>query len=467
MRINFKNTTASHQLPRPRIIIIIAFTTALIGIIVISLVVANPDRLTLTDSSLSTTHDLTVTPAPVADKHKDAANHTLSIPIPPAKPIVAEAAATPIPAVVDTKHRITVVVKKGDTLSSIFSDLDIHTELIRILSLGQEVKPFKKIYPGQKLHFTLGEDGIDRLEFEQNITRSLFLQRDGESFVVGGYDREPDKVTQVASGTIHNSLFVAGQNAGMSDGLIMQLAGIFGWDIDFALDIRQGDSFTVLYEELYLDDEKIDDGNIVAAEFINDETTYRAYRYTDSHGKTEYYSTDGSSMRKPFLRTPVNLARISSYFNLRRKHPVLNRIRAHKGVDYAAATGTPIMASGDGKVMHRGNKGGYGKTIILRHGSTYTTLYAHMSRYARGTSVGSRVRQGQIIGYIGSTGLSTGPHLHYEFRVNGVHRNPLRVRLPSAISLPGSEMENFQTAVQPLVVQLDAYSQNALVMRDL
>ncbi len=362
---------------------------------------------------------------------------------------------------------ITVVVKKGDTLSSIFSELDIHTELTKILNLGKNARPFKKIYPGQKLHFTFGNDGIEKLELEKSITKSLFLYKDNETFVLEESDRELDKISQIATGNINQSLFLAGQDAGMSDSLIMALAAIFGWDIDFALDIRQGDSFTVMYEELYLDGEKVGDGNIIAAEFINDNRTYRAYRYTDSNAKTEYYSPDGKSMRKPFMRTPVDLARISSHFNLRRKHPILNKIRAHKGVDYAAATGTAIKATGDGKVVHRGNKGGYGKTIILRHGNTYTTLYAHMSKYARKTGVGSRVKQGQIIGYIGSTGLATGPHLHYEFRVNGVHRNPLKVKLPSAKPLPESEMDRFTASIQPLVVQLDAYTQNALVMRDL
>ncbi len=362
---------------------------------------------------------------------------------------------------------VTVVVKKGDTLSSIFNELDIHSELTRILNLGKAAKPLKKIYPGQKLHFTFGSDGIDKLELEKSVTNSLLLHREEDSFVVEESERELDRISQVATGSIDQSLFLAGQDAGMSDNLIMALAGIFGWDIDFALDIRQGDSFIVMYEELYLDGEKVADGNIIAAEFINDKRTYRAYRYTDSNNKTEYYSPDGKSMRKPFMRTPVDLARISSHFNLRRKHPVLNKIRAHKGVDYAASTGTPIKATGDGKVVHRGRKGGYGNTIILRHGNTYTTLYAHMSKYARKTSVGSRVKQGQIIGYIGSTGLATGPHLHYEFRVNGVHRNPLKVKLPSAKPLPESEMNRFQTSIQSQIVQLDAYTQNAVVMRDL
>ena len=362
---------------------------------------------------------------------------------------------------------VTVVVKKGDTLSSIFSELDIHNELTRILNLGKQAKPFKKIYPGQKLHFTFGGDGIDKLELEKSITKSLVLYRDNDTFITEETDRELDKISQVATGTINQSLFLAGQDAGMSDGLIMGLAGIFGWDVDFALDIREGDSFTVVYEELFLEGEKVGDGNIIAAEFVNNNEFYRAYRYTDSNDKTEYYSPDGKSMRKPFMRTPVDLARISSHFNLRRKHPVLNKIRAHKGVDYAASTGTAIKATGDGKVVHRGRKGGYGNTIILRHGNTYTTLYAHMSKYARKTGVGSRVKQGQIIGYIGSTGLATGPHLHYEFRVNGVHRNPLKVKLPSANPLPDSEMDRFQASIQPMIVQLDAYSENALVMRDL
>ncbi len=361
---------------------------------------------------------------------------------------------------------ITIEVEKGDTLSSIFNNLDIHSELTRLLNLGKEAKPFKRIYPGQKLHFTLVDNKIEKLELEKSITKSLFLYSEGDTFVTEETERELDKVSQIATGSIDQSLFLAGMDAGMSDGLIMDLAAIFGWDIDFALDMRVGDNFTVLYEELYLDGDKVADGNIIAAEFMNNGKTYRAYRYTDSNGKTEYYSPDGKSMRKPFMRTPVDLARISSHFNLRRKHPVLNRIRAHKGVDYAASRGTPIKATGDGKVVHRGKKGGYGNTIILRHGNTYTTLYAHMSKYARSTGVGSRVKQGQIIGYIGSTGLATGPHLHYEFRVNGVHRNPLKVKLPSANPLPKSEMDSFQTSIQPLMVQLDAYTQNALVLRD-
>jgi len=267
--------------------------------------------------------------------------------------------------------------------------------------------------------------------------------------------RDFDIQTQSAHSIIQDSLFLSGQRAGLSDSIIMQLANIFGWDIDFALDIRSGDRFSVIYEEKYLDGVKVKDGEIIVAEFVNSGKSFRAIRYTDSQNKTDYYSDSGRSMRKPFLRTPVDFARISSRFNLTRKHPILNTIRAHKGVDYAAATGTPIMAAGDGKVIFRGSKGGYGSTIIIQHGSQYSTLYAHMHKYANRTQKGARVKQGQIIGYIGKSGLATGPHLHYEFLVNGVHRNPLTVKLPDAQPLPESELIRFHSKTQTQFAQLD------------
>ena len=482
---DFKNASTGKGVKRhaPTYVLI---ATALIGILIVSVVLAQSDQTSPATSYKSANE--VVTTLAIQEQTK-IYNQTTSLELKPVtelsqsqtpelqesnnnqEPILTNESIDELETIptesIAEESDITVVVKKGDTLSSIFSNLDIHNELTKILNLGKQAKPFKKIYPGQKIHFTLYNDCIYKLELEKSITKSLLLYRDNDSFTIEESNRELDRISQVATGSIDQSLFLAGQDAGMSDGLIMGLAGIFGWDIDFALDIRQGDSFTVFYEELYLEGEKVGDGNIIAAEFVNNNHTYRAYRYTDSNNKTEYYSPDGKSMRKPFMRTPVDLARISSHFNLRRRHPVLNKIRAHRGVDYAASTGTAIKATGDGKVMHRGKKGGYGNTIILRHGNTYTTLYAHMSKYARKTSVGSRVKQGQIIGYIGSTGLATGPHLHYEFRVNGVHRNPLKVKLPSANPLPDSEMDRYQASIQPMIVQLDAYTQNALVMRDL
>ena len=365
--------------------------------------------------------------------------------------------------VLDTIQKIeTIRIKRGDTLSSLFNKRGLNKELHNIMQLGSNVKELKSIYPGQKIHFLLEGEQLAGIELETSVNRRLKISKLENSYHVDEIIRDFETRLQVASSSIENSLFLAGQRAGLSAALIMELANVFGWDIDFALDIRSGDQFTVVYEEKYLDGDKIKDGTIVAAEFINAGKRYRAVRYTDSNGDTDYYSDNGRSMRKPFLRTPVDFARISSRFNLRRKHPILNKIRAHKGVDYAASIGTPIKVSGDGKIVHRGKKGGYGRTIIVRHGSQYSTLYAHMHKYAKNSQVGKRVKQGQVIGYVGKSGLATGPHLHYEFRVNGVHRNPLTVKLPDAKPLPKSEMARFKTATADQFAQLDLYSSTLL-----
>jgi murein DD-endopeptidase MepM/ murein hydrolase activator NlpD len=266
-----------------------------------------------------------------------------------------------------------------------------------------------------------------------------------------------------ASGVIESSLFADGQKAGLSDGQIMELANIFGWDIDFALEIRAGDQFRAIYEEHRLDGEKLRDGPILAAEFTNRGTTYRAIRYEDSSGEVGYFDADGQSKRRAFIRTPIRFARVSSGFTTKRWHPVLQKWRSHKGVDYAAPTGTPVKATGDGKVVFRGTKGGYGKTVILEHAGKYTTLYAHLSKYSARAKSGQRVKQGQVIGYVGMTGLATGPHLHYEFRIGGVHRDPLKVKLPKSLSLPGKELQRFRSTAQPLLAMLDDLAPGTLV----
>jgi len=352
-------------------------------------------------------------------------------------------------------HNITV--KSGDSLAAIFSRVGISAaELHKLLEQGGATHNLKKIYPGQTLGLmTNGDQQLVRLTYKIDELSTLEVSRSGDEFEISTTHRTPEHRVTNASGSIENSLFLSAQAAGLSDSMTMELAGIFGWDIDFVLDIRKGDQFTVLYEELYLDGERIGNGNILAAEFINQGRRYQAVRYTDAGGKTDYYSLDGKSMRKAFLRTPVEFSRISSGFSLGRKHPILNRIRAHKGVDYAAATGTPIKATSNGKIVHRGKKGGYGNTIIIQHGTKYSTLYAHMSKYRGGLKTGSRVKQGQIIGYIGSSGLATGPHLHYEFRVDGVHRDPLRVKLPGAEPLDSKYLADFNSKAELLLAQLD------------
>jgi murein DD-endopeptidase MepM/ murein hydrolase activator NlpD len=349
-----------------------------------------------------------------------------------------------------------VTVQAGDSLARIFSKQGIPpAQLHNIVASGGVAKKLTRIYPGQKLRMrTTPEDGLLELFYEIDALNQLQVTRSGSGYEPQLIEREPARRARRASAEIENSLFLAAQRANLPENITMELAGIFGWDIDFALDIRRGDQFSVLYEDLYLDGERIGTGNILAAEFVNDDKLYQAVRYTDKQGRTDYYTADGRSMRKTFLRTPVEFSRISSRFSLGRKHPILNRIRAHKGVDYAAPRGTPVKATGAGKIVLRGKKGGYGKTIVIQHGSRYSTLYAHLNSYARNLKNGSRVQQGQIVGYIGSTGLATGPHLHYEFLVNGVHRNPLTVKLPDAAPLPKKYREDFKLATESLLAQL-------------
>ncbi|MGD2055854.1 MAG: peptidoglycan DD-metalloendopeptidase family protein [Gammaproteobacteria bacterium] len=351
----------------------------------------------------------------------------------------------------------TVKIKSGDSLAKIFSKLDISPQqLHKVLTSDSAAHNLKKIYPGQTIRLlTSPEAGLLQLDYQIDELNALEVRRQGDDFDIVTSHRIPERRVVNAISTIDSSLFIAAQDAGLSNNMTMELADIFGWDIDFALDIRSGDQFAVLYEELYLDGEKIGDGNILAAVFVNQGNTFQAVRYTDQSGRIDYYSLDGKSMRKAFLRTPVEFSRISSRFSLGRKHPILNRIRAHKGVDYAAATGTPVKATGDGKIIFRGRKGGYGNAIIIQHGTKYSTLYGHLSKFRSGLKTGSRVKQGQIIGYVGMTGLATGPHLHYEFRIDGVHRDPLRVKLPGADPLPEKYRKDFEEKSATLLARLD------------
>ena len=352
-------------------------------------------------------------------------------------------------------------VKQGDSLARIFSRLDLSANLLhRIVHSGPEAKELANIRPGESIRVRLAADGeLLELIHQQSKIRSLQILPADEGFSAKVLDRNLETRVTNASGTITSSLYLGAQRAGLSDNLIMELANIFGWDIDFALEIRAGDQFSLIYEEQYLDGEKFGDGAILAAEFINQGKVFRAIRFEDEEGYGSYYSPEGESMRKAFLRAPVDFRRISSRFTKARYHPVLGKKRPHRGVDYSAATGTPIKASGDGRVIFRGTKGGYGRTVMIRHGSQYTTLYAHMSKFRGSVKQGSRVRQGQVIGYVGKSGLATGPHLHYEFRVNGVHRNPLTIKLPAAEPLPQKYRARFAELSAPLLSQLDLISE--------
>ncbi len=360
---------------------------------------------------------------------------------------------------------VTIEVARGQTLSDIFESQGLgYSEAVAVTRLSSDTARLKSLRTGDKLLLRKNpEDKLEELRFELDESNTLHVRRnaDGDLEAITIAATIERRQAQ-AAGFIENSLFLDGQRAGLSNRLLMQLAEIFGYDIDFALDLRVGDRFAVIYEELYKNGEKLRDGDIVAAEFVNRGRSFRAMRYIDADGNIAYYTPEGESLRKAFLRSPVDFARVSSGFNLRRRHPILNTIRAHKGVDYAASTGTPIKATGAGRVEIIGVKGGYGRVVILRHGSQYTTLYAHMSRFRPGLKIGSRVKQGQVIGYVGASGLATAPHLHYEFRINGVHKNPMTVALPKANPLPRSVVARWRAEHAYALAQLDAISERQL-----
>lgn len=350
----------------------------------------------------------------------------------------------------------TLAVRPGDNLSLIFDRLHIsRQDLDRIMSLGKPAAALKYLMPSHELRVRHADGHLHGLEYDINHTDTIRVSRQDTVFLVETVATELEIRTSQASGIITDSLFLSAQRFGLSDNLIMQLVELFGWDIDFALDIREGDRFIILYEEKFKNGKKVQDGPILAAEFVNQDTPFHAVRYKTEDGFYSYYDEEGFSMRKAFLRTPVNFSRISSVFSLARRHPILNKIRAHKGVDYAAPIGTPVKSTADGIVSHAGTNGGYGKEIVLRHGEKYSTAYGHLSRFASGITVGKRIQQGQIIGYVGMTGLATGPHLHYEFRINGVHHNPLTVALPKAMGISREEMGDFKAHTQSLLARLE------------
>ncbi len=353
---------------------------------------------------------------------------------------------------VDEWHEIRV--RPQDTLSAIFERLNLDQyQLYQLLEIDR-AEQLRRLKPKQTLKFRIQDGELIDLIYEADPVRRFRAYRQHGKFNLKTAYEELGLRVFAASGRITSSLWQAAQAADLSEQMVMELVALFTWDIDFALDIREGDSFTVIFEQYRRDGVRIG-GGILAAEFANQNKRYRAIRFKDEAGREEYYTQEGKSPRKAFFRTPVNFTRISSYFNLKRKHPVLNRIRAHRGIDYAAPQGTPVKATGDGKVAFVGANGGYGKTVVLQHGEKYSTLYAHLSRFSRGIRRGKAIRQGELIGFVGQTGLATGPHLHYEFRVNGVHQNPLTVELPKAVPLSRNQLIAFKLQTNPLIAKLD------------
>ena len=348
-----------------------------------------------------------------------------------------------------------IEVKSGDNLSTIFSKVGLSDQdLFRVLNSSDEAKVLNQVYPGYQLDFLIPPEGeLEQLRLLKSPLEGFLFTLNNNNYDVESILNFPQLRPTFKVGSIADSLFMAGQREQIPAVTIMEMANIFGGVIDFILDPRAGDDFSILYDEKYLDGEFIGHGDILATQYTNQGKTFIAVRYSNEEGETGYYNAEGESMRKAFLRSPLDVFRISSNFNPSRRHPILNTIRAHKGTDYAAPRGTPIRATSDGKVTRASRNGSFGNLVIVKHAGGFETKYAHLSKYANGVKKGKRVRQGDIIGYVGTTGSATGPHLHYEFLMGGVHQNPRTIidKLPKAESIDPTEMDSFRMQTADLL----------------
>lgn len=350
---------------------------------------------------------------------------------------------------------IEVIVRRNDTLDRIFRQLELSlTDLANLRAVAGTRAMLDRLMPGEALRFHHRDGSLMALERNLSLTEQLRVTRAGDDFHADVVARPIQTRTQLAHALIDSSLFEAGTDAGLQDQTVLELARIFGWDIDFALDLRSGDEFTVSYERIFQDGQYLQDGAILAASFINQGREVRAVRFVAPDGSVGYYSPDGHSMQKAFLRAPLEFRRVSSRFSTARWHPILNRVRAHEGVDYAAPSGTPVYAAGDGRIRFRGVRGGYGNLLEIEHGAGIVTVYGHLSRFASSARSGVRVHQGQTVAFVGMTGLATGPHLHYEYRLNGRYLDPQRVKLPDSTPIAPELQAEFARQSAPRLAAL-------------
>src|SRR6184192_177177 len=351
---------------------------------------------------------------------------------------------------------IDVIVTRNDTLDRIFRRLKLNlADLASLRAVPGLHAMLDSLRPGERLRFKHHDGEFLGLERRLNESHTLKVSRDPTGLKADVLQDTLETRSRTVRGVIDHSLFEAVEAAGAREQIAVALADIFGWDIDFALDVRSGDAFVVTWDEIWRDGTYLKDGPIEAAAFVNQGRAFRAVRYTDPQGVARYYTPDGTSLQREFLRTPVQFTRVSSHFTSARWHPLLHRIRAHQGVDYAAPIGTPVRAAGDGRIRFAGRRGGYGNVVEIEHIRSIVTVYGHLSRFAHGTRVGEHVTQGAVIAYVGMTGLATGPHLHYEYRVNGVFRNPQTVMLPGAGPIAARWREDFLARSAPRLASLD------------
>ncbi|MGH8233126.1 MAG: OapA family protein [Rhodanobacteraceae bacterium] len=350
----------------------------------------------------------------------------------------------------------TVEVQPGQTLSEIFQNQDLSaTDLANVMGSGKNTGALKTLHPGDEIAFRIGANGhLDGFRYDPDSATVVTLTTQADGSLRAHVTTVPvERRMHFAHGVVEGSLFAAGEKAGLSETMVLKLADVFKYDIDFIKDLKQGDRFTVVYDDVYHNGKYTHSGDIIAAEFVNKGHRYTAYRFKESDDSVAYFSEDGRPLRKALLRTPIAFTRISSPFGMR-KDPVLGFTRLHKGVDYAAPIGTPIHAAGDGMITIRGWVHGFGNFIAIKNTPKYTTEYGHMSRFAVGLHVGSHVTQGEVIGYVGQTGFATGPHLHYQVMVNGKPENPLTVTMPKPQPLSGKLMAEFRAQTAPMVARI-------------
>ncbi len=385
----------------------------------------------------------------------------------PARLAASTASAAAVRAVTPSElSTIRVIVSRNDTLDHIFRKLALSlADLASLRSLPGIRAHLDRLRPGETLTLTAKSGNLVGLERRLNIDQTLKVDRSQQGFTANVLQNPLATRTRTINGSIDSSLFESMAGAGGHDQTALSLADIFGYDIDFVLDIRPGDTFTVTYTEVLQDGKYLQDGPVLAARFVNQGKEYLAVRYVGPAGNPDYYSPEGRSLHKAFLRAPLEFTRVSSPFSLHRLHPILNTIRAHKGVDYAAPIGTPVRAAGDGRVLFAGRRGGYGNLVELDHSRGITTVYGHLSRFAAGLHPGQHVSQGQVIAFVGMTGLATGPHLHYEYRVDGVFKNPQTIKFPEALPIDGPQRADFLAKSAPLLASLNPPPGPGLVSR--
>lgn len=345
--------------------------------------------------------------------------------------------------------------ERGDTFATLLARLGVDAaDAVRLIGEQGRSAPFRWLRPGTTVQARTTDFGtLASLRFLSPRDTVVGFERDGTGFRAVEEPAQLSRQIVLRSGEIRSSLFAAADAVDLPDGVTMQIAEIFSGDIDFHRDLRKGDRFAVVYELLHHNGRPLKSGRVLAAEFVNDKRTLRALWFEDEHGQGGYFAPDGKNLRKAFLRSPLEFSRVTSGFSMR-FHPILREWRAHKGVDYGAPTGTRVRATADGTVEFAGRQGGYGNVVVLRHAGGVTTLYAHLNGFAAGIAKGARVAQGEVIAFVGSTGWSTGPHLHYEFRVNNEHRNPLTIAMPAAEPVPPSRMNAFLAGARPLAAKL-------------